>query len=305
MKQHVLIGTRGSSLALAQTNEIVDSLKKVAPNIRWEVVPIKTQGDRMHDTGTDAVQGKSQFTKEIEDSLIQGQVDLAIHSMKDLTTDLPSGLVIAAVPERVNPHDVLISRNKKKFQQLSGGARVGTSSPRRKAQLLAARGDLDIVEMHGNIDTRLRKLKEGTYDSIVLAAAGLIRLGLDGSVTEFLSPKVMLPAVGQGGLAVQSREDDTEIRNLLSKLDHEPSHRAIEAERGFARRLGANCRTPTAAYARLENGKLTIDGLVAATSGRLVLRGRIVSDNPSAEKAGVELAESLLQKGAEIVLEAT
>jgi len=305
MKQHVLIGTRGSSLALAQTNEIVDSLKKVAPNIRWEVVPIKTQGDRMHDTGTDAVEGKSQFTKEIEDALIQGQVDLAVHSVKDLTTDLPSGLVIAAVPERVDPRDVLISRSKKKFQQLSGGARVGTSSPRRKAQLLAARGDLDIVEMHGNIDTRLRKLKEGTYDAIVLAAAGLIRLGLDGSVTEFLSPKVMLPAVGQGALAVQSREDDTEIRNLLSKLDHKPSHRAIEAERGFARRLGANCRTPTAAYARVENGKLAIDGMVAATSGKLVLRGRIVSDNLSAEKAGVELAESLLQKGAEIVLEAT
>jgi len=303
MKQHLRIGTRGSPLALAQTNEMVDSLKKIAPQIRCEVVPIRTQGDRMQATGKVGVEGKSQFTKEIEDSLIQDKVDVAVHSMKDLTTDIPPGLLIAAVPERMNPRDVLISRNKK-FQQLDGGARIGTSSVRRKAQLLAARGDLEIVEMHGNIDTRLRKLEKGDCDAIVLAAAGLIRLGLEERVTEFFSPNVMLPAVGQGALAVQSRADDIEVRTLLSKLDHEPTHRAIEAERGFAKKLGANCQTPIAAYARLEDGKLAIDGMVAATSGRLVLRSRLVSDNPSAEKAGEELAESLLKKGAEIVLEA-
>ena len=303
MKQHLRIGTRGSPLALAQTNEMVDSLKKIAPQIRCEVVPIRTQGDRMQATGKVRVEGKSQFTKEIEDSLIQDKVDVALHSMKDLTTDIPQGLLIAAVPERMNPRDVLISRNKK-FQQLDGGARIGTSSVRRKAQLLAARGDLEIVEMHGNIDTRLRKLEKGDCDALVLAAAGLIRLELEERVTEFFSPNVMLPAVGQGALAVQSRADDIEIRTLLSKLDHEPTHRAIEAERGFAKKLGANCQTPIAAYARLEDGKLAIDGMVAATSGRLVLRSRLVSDNPSAEKAGEELAESLLKKGAEIVLEA-
>jgi len=303
MKQHLRIGTRGSPLALAQTNEMVDSLKKIAPQIRCEVVPIRTQGDRMQATGKIRVEGKSQFTKEIEDSLIQDKVDVALHSMKDLTTDIPQGLLIAAVPERMNPRDVLISRNKK-FQQLDGGARIGTSSVRRKAQLLAARGDLEIVEMHGNIDTRLRKLEKGDCDALVLAAAGLIRLELEERVTEFFSPNVMLPAVGQGALAVQSRADDIEIRTLLSKLDHEPTHRAIEAERGFAKKLGANCQTPIAAYARLEDGKLAIDGMVAATSGRLVLRSRLVSDNPSAEKAGEELAESLLKKGAEIVLEA-
>jgi len=303
MKQHLRIGTRGSPLALAQTNEMVDSLKKIAPQIRCEVVPIRTQGDRMQATGKVRVEGKSQFTKEIEDSLIQDKVDVAVHSMKDLTTDIPPGLLIAAVPERMNPRDVLISRNKK-FQQLDGGARIGTSSVRRKAQLLAARGDLEIVEMHGNIDTRLRKLEKGDCDALVLAAAGLIRLELEERVTEFFSPNVMLPAVGQGALAVQSRADDIEIRTLLSKLDHEPTHRAIEAERGFAKKLGANCQTPIAAYARLEDGKLAIDGMVAATSGRLVLRSRLVSDNPSAEKAGEELAESLLKKGAEIVLEA-
>ncbi len=304
MKQRILIGTRGSSLALAQTNQILDSLRKVAPNLRYDVIPIKTKGDKMHDVGTTAVEGKSLFTKEIEESLIEGKVDMAVHSMKDLTTDLPAGLVIAAVPERINPHDVLVSRNRKKFEQLPARSRVGTSSARRKAQLLAARGDLEILDMHGNVDTRLRKLESGEYDAIVLAAAGLIRLGLEKHATEFLSTKVMLPAVGQGALAVQSRENDSEIRDLLSRIDHKPTRRAVEAERAFARKLGADCRTPIAAYARLEDGKLAIDGLVALPSGKILVRSRIISDNPDAEKVGEELAESLLEKGAGIVLEA-
>jgi hydroxymethylbilane synthase len=304
MKQRILIGTRGSSLALAQTSQILDSLRKVSSNLRYEVIPIKTKGDKMHDVGTAAGEGKSLFTKEIEESLIEGKVDMAVHSMKDLTTDLPSGLVIAAVPERINPHDVLVSRNRKKFEQLPGGSRVGTSSARRKAQLLAARGDLEILDMHGNVDTRLRKLEGGEYDAIVLAAAGLIRLGLEKHVTEFLSKKVMLPAVGQGALAVQSRENDSEIRDLLSRIDHKSTRKAVEAERAFARKLGADCRTPIAAYAWLEDGKLAIDGLVASPTGKMLVRSRIVSDNPDAEKVGEELAESLLNKGAGVVLEA-
>jgi hydroxymethylbilane synthase len=279
-------------------------LRKVAPNLRYEVIPIKTKGDKMHDVGTTAVEGKSLFTKEIEESLIERKVDIAVHSMKDLTTDLPAGLVIVAVPERTNPYDVLISRNRKKFEQLPARSRVGTSSPRRKAQLLAARGDLEILDMHGNVDTRLRKLEGGGYDAIVLAAAGLIRLGLEKHVTEFLPTKVMLPAVGQGALAVQSREDDREIRDMLSRIDHNPTRRAVEAERAFARKLGADCRTPIAAYARLEDGKLAMDGLVASPSGKMLVRSRIISDNPDAEKIGEELAESLLRKCAGIVLEA-
>lgn len=304
MKQRILIGTRGSALAMAQTSEVVNALRKVAPQVRCEVVSIKTQRDTIEGAGTGALESKSVFTKEIEDSLIRGRVDLAVHSMKDLTTDLPPGLVIACVPERVDPRDVLISRDKKKLEQLDGGARVGTSSARRKAQLLAARGDLEIVEMHGNVDTRMGKLEKGSCDAIVLAAAGLIRLGLEKKVTQFLSPDVMLPAVGQGAVAVQSREEDAEVRDLVAKLDHEPTRRAIEAERGFARGLGVNCRTPTAAYARFADGTLTIEGMVAAASGKLVLRGRISSDSPNAERAGRELAESLLKKGAGIVLEA-
>lgn len=304
MKQRILIGTRGSSLALAQTNQILDSLRKVAPNLRYEVIPIKTKGDKMHDVGTTAVEGKSLFTKEIEESLIEGKVDMAVHSMKDLTTDLPAGVVIAAVPERINPHDVLVSRNRKKFEQLPARSRVGTSSARRKAQLLAARGDLEILEMHGNVDTRLRKLESGAYDAIVLAAAGLIRLRLEKHATEFLSTKVMLPAVGQGALAVECRENDNEIRDLLSQIDHKPTRRAVEAERAFARKLGADCRTPIAAYARFGDGKLVMEGLVAAPDGKMLVRSRITSNNPDAEQVGEELAESLLKKGAGIVLEA-
>jgi hydroxymethylbilane synthase len=304
MRDRVVVGTRGSSLALAQTNQVIDSLKKFAPNVRYEVVPIRTRGDKMQDFGKTAVEGKSMFTKEIEEALIIGRIDIAIHSMKDLTAELPADLVIGAVPERANPRDVLLSRNKKKFDQLQVGARVGTSSARRKAQLLAARADLEILDMQGNVDTRLRKLDKGQYDAIVLAAAGLIRLGLEKCATEYLSTDIMLPAVGQGALAIQSREDDHEIRQLLSNIDDKPTHRAVDAERAFARKLGADCKTPVAAYARAESGKLAIDGMVAARSGKMLVRIRIVSDNPDAEKVGEELAQALLSKGAATVLEA-
>lgn len=304
MKQRILIGSRGSTLALAQANQIVESLRKMAPTVHYEIIPIKTQGDKMHDVGTTALEGKSLFTKEIEESLIDGKVDVAVHSMKDLTTDLPAGLIIAAVPERTNPHDVMVSRNKEKLEQLPARSRVGTSSVRRKAQLLAARGDLEILDMHGNVDTRLRKLESGEFDAIVLAAAGLIRLGLEKRATEFLPMKVMLPAVGQGALAVESRENDGEIRDLLSRIDHSPTRKAVEAERAFARKLGADCRTPVAAYARFEGEKLAIEGMVAAPNGKMLVRSRIISDNPAAEKVGEELAESLLRQGAGIILEA-
>jgi hydroxymethylbilane synthase len=304
MKDQLRIGTRGSKLALAQTNQVVEILRRFPPGVRYEIVAIRTQGDKMHDLGDTAIEGKSMFTKEIEESLLKGEIDMAVHSMKDLTTELPKGLVIAAVPERVNPRDVFVSRNKMKFDELLGGARVGTSSPRRRAQLLAARGDLRILDMHGNVDTRLRSLENGDYDAIVLAAAGLIRLGLEKHATEFLSTDVMLPAVGQGALAIQSRENDDDIKHLLSRMDHNPTRRAVEAERAFARRLGADCRTPIAAYARAESAGLAIDGVVAAPSGKLLVRSRIVSDDPDAEKVGMQLAEVLLDKGAASILEA-
>jgi len=302
--RNILVGSRGSALALAQTKLVVDSLKRHVPGLRFRIVPIKTSGDTLHEKAEVAVDNKSLFTKEIEDSILKGEVDVAVHSMKDLTTDIPAGLTIAAVPERADHRDALISRSKQKFQHLPGGARIGTSSPRRKAQLLAARSDLQIVDMHGNVDTRLRKLRSGQCDAIILAAAGLDRLGLERHVSELLSTQIMLPAVGQGALAVQSRESDNEVRELLSHIEHGPTRRAIEAERAFARRLGANCRTPIAAYARTIGPKLEMDGLVGSLDGRKVMRAKLVSQNPDGCKVGEELADSLLKQGAQSVLEA-
>jgi len=302
LKTRILVGTRGSQLALAQTNQVIEELKRAVPRLKCEVVPIRTKGDNMHELGT-SVEGKGIFTKEIEEALIQGQVDIAVHSMKDLSVDLSANVTIAAVPKRGNPHDVLVSREKRRFSQLPSGARVGTSSPRRKAQLLAARGDLEIVDIHGNVDTRFRKLASGAYDAIVVAAAGLERLHLDRNATEVLPTNLMLPAVGQGALAVQSRKGNQEITELVIKIDHSITRSEIEAERAFAKKLGANCRTPIAAYARSDSSKLTIEGMVSSPNGRMLIRGRLTSNNPDSSQIGEELAKNLLDKGAEALLE--
>jgi hydroxymethylbilane synthase len=302
MKTRILVGTRRSQLALAQTNQVIEELKQAVPSLKCEVVTIRTKGDNIHELGT-SVEGKGIFTKEIEEALIQGRVDIAVHSMKDLSVDLAANVTIAAVPKRGNPHDVLVSRERRRFSQLPSGARVGTSSPRRKSQLLAARGDLEIVDIHGNVDTRLRKLASGAYDAIVVAAAGLERLHLDRNATEVLPTNLMLPAVGQGALAVQSRMGDQEITELIIKIDHPITRSEIEAERAFAKKLGANCRTPIAAFARSDSSKLTIEGMVSSPNGRMLVRGRLTSNNPDSSQIGEELAKSLLDKGAEALLE--
>ncbi len=304
MKNIIRIGTRGSRLAIVQTTEVIEDLKRVVPDVKCEIVRIRTKGDTMHELGT-GVDVKSLFTQEIEEALIEGRIDIAVHSMKDLTTNTSDGITIAAVPKRNNPHDVLVSRENRKLSQLQPGARVGTSSPRRRAQLLAARGDLQIVDMRGNVDTRLRKLSSGDADAIILAAAGLERLNLSRYATEIVRTSLIIPAVGQGALAVQSRENDQEIKELVIKIDHPFTRREIEAERAFAKKLGANCRTPIAAYARSDSSRLTVEGMVASPSGRMLVRGRITSDNANSGNIGEELAESLLDKGAQAVLEAS
>ena len=303
MRNPIRVGTRGSHLALAQAELVVGILKKTTGGIRYEVVPIRTTGDKAREAGFSTIKDKSVFTKEIEDALLAREIDMAVHSMKDLTTEQPKGLTIGAVPIRENPRDVLVSRKKEKLQALPGGARIGTSSSRRIAQLLAARNDLEIVDMHGNVDTRLSKLERGDYDAIVVAAAGLIRLGLTKHVTEFLSTEIMLPAVGQGALAVECRETDPEVQKMLVKVDDRQTRSAVEAERAFARRLGANCHTPIAAYAKTDLQNVTIDGMVAAASGRMLVRGRLTGSANDSEKVGVQLAESLLKKGAGAILE--
>jgi hydroxymethylbilane synthase len=304
MRPVIRIGTRSSALAMAQTNEVMSALKALATSIKWEVVPIRTKGDEMHDFSSSPLDNKSMFTKEIEQSLVEQKIDVAIHSMKDLTAEMPNGLLIGAIPERKNPHDVLVSKGNRAFTELKFGARIGTSSARRKAQLLASRGDLDILETHGNVETRIRKLDHGEFDAIVLAAAGLIRLGLERRASEYLPTDLMIPAVGQGAIAVQVREDDAEIRRLLSRINHTETRRAVEAERAFAGTLGADCKTPIAAYGKVEANKLVIDGMVASRDGRRIVRDRIVSDEPNPAAIGRDLARRLLTRGAMTILEA-
>jgi len=301
MKTHIRIGTRASQLALAQTNQVIAELKRTVSGPKYEVIPIQTKGDKKHEN--DTFEGKGVFTKEIEEALIEEEVDIAIHSMKDLTVDLPTGIIIAAIPKRADPHDVLISHRKRKFMQLPAESRIGTSSPRRRSQLLAARGDLKVVDIGGNIETRLRKLASGAYDAIILAAAGLDRLHLESKRTEVLPMSIMLPAIGQGALAIQARTSDKDTIDLAHKIDHPVTRREIEAERAFSKSLGGNCRTPIAAYARYDSSKLTIHGMIASANGQVVVRSRVTSDNPNSIQIGEELGRSLLDKGAGILLE--
>jgi hydroxymethylbilane synthase len=305
VRNEILVGSRGSRLALAQANEVVKALKEFSSHHKYRVIPIRTTGDKLPESRENPAEGKGVFTKEIEESLLKGEIQLAVHSMKDLVTDLPPGLTVAAVPRRADHRDALVSRSKENLNRLPGGASIGTSSPRRRTQLLANRNDLQVLEMHGNVETRLRKLESGDYDGIVLAAAGLTRLGLAKHVTEFLPTRVMLPAIGQGAIAVEAREDDVDTVELVSCLEDKSTRRAVEAERAFARKLGANCRTPIAAYARFENGELAIEGMVSSADGRMLLRSQLLSTNPRPESVGEELAESLLAKGAQLILEET
>ncbi|MFN4218561.1 MAG: glutamyl-tRNA reductase [Candidatus Bipolaricaulia bacterium] len=294
--EKLIVGTRGSTLALAQTQQVIEHLRKSFSSIEFTTKVIKTSGDqgRLGEVGA--------FVKELEQALLRREIDLCVHSLKDMPTQLPEGLTIAAVPERTDPRDVLISRDGLKLMELRMGARVGTDSPRRAAQLLAVRPDIVIVPVRGNVDTRLRKLDKGQYDAIVLAAAGLTRLGLQQRITEYLSTDVMLPAPGQGALAVEIREDDERIRRIVTALDHAPTRAATAAERAFLRRLGGGCRIPIAAYARLVDNQLVIEGLVASVDGTQLFREKLIGDPMRPEEVGEKLAEHLLAQGVEAIL---
>lgn len=296
------IGTRGSALARTQTDLVIAALREAWPDLQIEVQVIRTEGDRRLEVTPEKL-GKGAFVKEIELALLRGEIDLAVHSCKDLPTDTVPELVLAAVPQRADPRDVLVSRGGLSLEQLPRGAVVGTSSSRRRAQLLMQRPDLEVRDIRGNVDTRLRKLREGQYDAVVLAAAGLARMGWLDQATEVLDPDVMLPAPGQGALAVQVRTDDETTRRLVAAIDHPPSHAAVLAERAFLRRLGGGCRVPIAAYAWVENGRLVLHGLVATPDGVVYMRGRREGTPEEAEAVGTALAEELLTQGAEALLE--
>jgi hydroxymethylbilane synthase len=297
------IGTRGSQLALWQARWVRDAIVRQWPAMTVELVMIKTQGDKIVDVPLAQVGGKGLFVKEIEEALLDGRVDLAVHSMKDMPAEVPAGLAIGAVPTRANPLDALVCLGPTSLERLPQGARVGTSSLRRAAQIKHLRPDVTIVALRGNLDTRLRKLESTDLDAIVLAAAGLLRLGLDARITAYLDPAQMLPAVGQGALCIESRDADPLTRPLLAQLDHADTRTAVMAERAFLRRLQGSCQVPLAAYAQLRDGRLHIDGLVAELDGSRIIRARAEGSPEAAEAIGLRLAEELLVQGAEAILE--
>lgn len=297
----IRIGTRGSALALAQANWVKGQIERQRPEARVELVVIKTSGDRFVDAAIQAMGGKGVFTKEIEEALLRRDVDLAVHSMKDLPTDLAPGLVIAAVPPREDPRDALVSADGTGIGSLPTGATVGTGSLRRQAQLRHFRPDLSLVSIRGNVDTRLRKLDAGEIAALVMAAAGLKRLGREERITELIPVEVCVSAVAQGALALETRDDEAQ-RSALSFLHHRVTFAEVTAERSFLKRLGGGCHVPVGARAYVEGDSLRIKGIVANPDGSSLCGGDISGPVAEAAALGVELAERLLRDGADKIL---
>jgi hydroxymethylbilane synthase len=297
------IATRKSQLALWQAQHVATLLRQAHPGLEVVLVPMLTQGDRIQDRSLAAIGGKGLFIKELEVALEEQRADMAVHSMKDLPGDLPLGLTIAAVLERADPRDALVTAKSAGLEDLPRGARVGTSSLRRQAQLLAARPDLKIETLRGNVDTRLRRHDAGEMDAIVLACAGLTRLGLESRITARLDPAICLPAVAQGVIGIECRRADERTLDLVASLNHPAARIVMDAERAFAHRLGGSCQSPIAAHARLDGRRLMLDGLVAEPDGSRLLRDAAAgsADDPAA--LGVLLAERMLAAGAGALLE--
>jgi len=294
------LGTRGSRLALIQCAIAADALARLGAEI--ENCPIKTSGDRLHDVALGDFGGKALFVKEIEDALLAGRVDVGVHSLKDMPATVPAGLDLVAFPRREDPRDVLVTRAGGGLDELATGAVVGSSSLRRRVLLLVRRPDLRVEPIRGNVETRLAKLASGLYDAIVVARAGLVRLGIAPAHAVALSVDEFLPAAGQGVIGLEARADDAATVALLKRLDDPKTRAEAEAERAFLRRLGAGCHTPVASYARLEDGRLSLAGLVADPDAATVLRGSVEGPGTAAEALGCELADDLIAKGARALI---
>ncbi len=301
--RQVVIGTRGSRLALWQANFVAEAINSKNPGYGVSLKKVKTTGDKILDSPLAKIGDKGLFVKEIEHALTRGEVDLAVHSMKDLPTDIPAGLTIAAVTKREDPFDALISREGNRLKDLRPGAVIGTSSLRRRAQLLAYRPDLTFVDLRGNVDTRVRKMFEQNLDAIVLSGVGLIRLGWGDRITERISYDVMIPGVGQGAIAIEARRDDQEILELASLLNDSTTERAILAERALLRRLEGGCQVPLGALAVIEDGKLILEAAVASVDGSELIRDSMKGEPEQPEELGIRLAEKLLERGADKILE--
>lgn len=301
MREKLIIGSRGSQLALWQTHFVREQLTRFT-DVPVKIVTIKTTGDKHLDTPMTHLD-KGMFVKEIERALLRGEIDLAVHSLKDLPTDIPPELTMAAVCARHDVRDCLISRDGATLQSLPSGARIGTSSLRRQAQVRHHRPDVSFIDIRGNVDTRLRKLCDGHFEAIVLAKAGLDRLGWSDQISEVLSTEMALPAVGQGALGIEARADDRETLNLIQPLNHPPSQAAVMAERALLQRLGGGCQAPIGAWGRVEEDHLVLEGCVISLNGETMIRDRISGPAEDSVALGARLAEKLLAQGAHRILE--
>jgi hydroxymethylbilane synthase len=301
--REIKIGTRGSQLALYQANWVREKMIEAHPGLKVELVKIKTTGDKIQDAPLAKIGGKGLFVKEIEEALIRKTVDLAVHSIKDVPALFPEGLHLSAITKREDPRDVFISKDETHLKDLPPGAKIGTSSLRRQAQLLHLRGDFEMVPLRGNLGTRLKKLQTMGLDGIVLALAGVRRLGLEERVTEILPVKISLPAVGQGSLGIETRMDDKEVEERIRFLNDPASSFAVSGERAFLKRLEGGCQVPIAAFGRIVGRSLEIDGLVGTIDGKRIVRHHVEGPVERAESLGIELAEVLLSRGAGEILE--
>jgi len=302
LRKQIRIGTRASALALWQAEWVKSELEKRYPGVTVTLMKIKTTGDKILDVPLAKVGGKGLFVKEIEEAMLENEIDIAVHSMKDVPTFFPDGLHLSCITKREDARDALLSRNNVAFKDLPKGANVGTSSLRRQAQLMSLRPDFVIHQLRGNVGTRLQKLKEGKFDAIILAAAGVKRLGLEANVSEYLSPEISLPAIGQGALGIECRVDDRELNDMIAFFNHTDSRTCVTGERALLRRLEGGCQVPIACYGQVKNGKLTLIGLVGSVDGKRIVKDSIEGEPEKAEKLGVVLAEKLLSQGADVIL---
>ena len=303
MKRNIIIGTRGSQLALYQARKVKATLENLFPELKVELEIIKTKGDKILDVALSKIGDKGLFTKEIENALIDGSADIAVHSLKDLPTVLPEGLKLGAVLERGEFRDALVSKHGKKLSELGAGDIVATSSLRRQAGLMKMNNQIIIKDIRGNVNSRLQKMEDGYCDAMIMAAAGLQRLGLEKYITEIIDPEIIVPAVSQGAIAIEIRENDPEVELLMQKINHIATWNAIVAERAFLAHLQGGCQVPLGCYSKVDNGNLTMFGFVASLDGKQFINETITGEINKGAELGIQMAEKMLERGAFEILE--
>jgi len=297
LRKNIIAGSRGSRLALTQAESVLSQLKEANPHLKFSLSKIVTEGDRNRRLSLDRMAGVGVFVKELEAALLDGRIDLAVHSLKDLPTEIPEGLYLAAVVERLDPRDILVSRSGR-LAELAPGSRIGTGSVRRAVQLVAYRPDLEVCSIMGNVDTRLRKVSSGELDGVVLAATAMLRLGWADRITEYLPLEYFLPPAGQGALGIEIRANDEEIGEIVSRLNHQPTWQSVVAERTFLSALGGGCRAPIATLGSIKGNTLKLMGMVSDASGKKILRASEEGNAATPEQLGIRLARKMLKMGA-------